>query len=107
MMPRMSGLAEMMLGMFGSAGPMPGTLMGGTIQGMFGSAGMMPGMPDLAGKMPGMLMVGMIPGTSSQAGRVAVCQRAGGQRKSLSWQAWQYILLPCSRKVPFCSWPRQ
>lgn len=36
-----------------------------------------------------------------------VLEGTGGQRKSLSWQAWQYILSPCSRKVPFCSWPRQ
>lgn len=42
----------------------------------------------------------------SQA-RVAVCWVPGAQTKSLSWQGWQYILSPHSRKVPLFSRPRQ
>lgn len=34
-------------------------------------------------------------------------KEAGAQRKSLSWQGWQYILSARSRKEPLCSWPRQ
>lgn len=55
--------------------------------------------------MPGTVMVVTMLGPSRQG--KAACWAPGAHMKSLSWQGWQYILSPHSRKVPLCSRRRQ